>query len=89
MAGGRQDEDDAVDVAVANLQLEPPSEGLTIGWVGLSLHAVPPIGRADEPIPSALIARSGEWDLDAPPQTRMEAGAKSSEQSRVPGISQR
>ena len=89
MAGGRQDEDDAVDVAVANLQLEPPSEGLTVRRVGLSLHAVPPIGRSDEPVPGALIARPGEWDLDAPPQTRMEAGAKSTEQGRVPSVSQR
>ena len=81
-------EEDAVDAPIANLESQPPCEGLDVSWRGLDLDPKAPSGSAsgDHRIPGALIAGPGEWHLDRPAQGRVQPVPESAEDLYVTHI---
>ena len=82
-----QQENQSVHLAVALLELEAARERLTIARPCFRFHRLAPTWATNQGIPRALVARVGQWHLDAPSQRRVKARVETSQQrgmARIP-----
>ncbi len=88
--GPRQHEDGAVDQAIADLEVQPTRQGLTVVRTGLGFDAVSPFGPdGDHGIPRPLLTRSGERYLGTPAKPGMKNRSKPLEEPGLRGVADR
>jgi hypothetical protein len=79
----REQEDQAIDPAVASLELEAPRQSLDVRQSRFCLNRDTPAGPADQAIPCTPVARLRHGYFRAPPQARVQRSAEPVQQSNV------
>ena len=86
LPGVPHQEDDPIDVPVAQLELEPAEDCLSIPRRRLGFHGKPPIHPADHAVPGPLVARDGEWHFRIPSQRGSQLGREVNQDRELRGI---